>query len=231
MSISSQNGPVAFTISALPQVLSITFPFNLASDLGVSDGATILQLGSDYTLTSGGGYNNLQQLQTGSITVVSGGSGNVQVGDVITVYRAIPFTQTTSFMSTGLLTPAMTETAFDKLTTIDDQLLQNFYFPFPPAGAIFSTTLGSQTLSGTPNIIVLGWITAMTGGTRTSIDSLNVVGIPTLQLPLIIMVVIGGFAFRWQLRPMQTGDPSASVPYVAIVPLVNPNSLIWALVG
>jgi hypothetical protein len=33
------------------------------------------------------------------------------------------------------------------------------------------------------------------------------------------------------LRPMQVGDPSASVAYVAIVPVVNPNSLIWVLVG
>jgi hypothetical protein len=231
MSISSTQGPVTYFISALPAYLTVTFPFNLAADLGVSDGATILTLGSDYTLVSGGGYNGANQLQTGIIEVVTGGAGNVQPGDVITIYRNISPVQTTSFSSTGLLTPLMIETDDDKLTTLVQQLKTNNYNPFPPAGAIFSTSAGSQTLSGSTEMIVLGWITAQTGGIRTSIDSLNVVGIPTLQLPLCIMVMIGGFKFIWMLRPMQVGDPSASVAYVAIVPVVNPNSLIWVLVG
>ena len=231
MSISSTQGPVAYTVTSLPQTLTVTFPFNVAADLGVTDGAVLCLLGGDYTVT-GGGYNASNQLQTGSITIVSDvspGAANIQIGDVITIYRSISPVQTTTFASTGLLTPLMIEAGLDKLTTLDQEFTDTYYNPFPPAGAIFSTTLGSQTLSGTPNIIFLGWITAMTGGTRTSIDSLNVVGIPTLQLPLVIMVSIGGFGFRWLLRPMQTGDPSVSTPYVAIVPLVNPNSLIWAI--
>ena len=233
MSISSTQGPIAYTVTALPQVLAVTFPFNAAADLGVTDGATPCLLGGDYTV-SGGGYNAANQLQTGSITIVSdssAGAANIQIGDVITIYRNISPVQTTSFSSTGLLTPLMIETDDDKLTTLVQQLKTNNYNPFPPAGAIFSTSAGSQTLSGSTEMIVLGWITAQTGGIRTSIDSLNVVGIPTLQLPLCIMVMIGGFKFIWMLRPMQVGDPSASVPYVAIVPVVNPNSLIWVLVG
>ena len=115
MSISSTQGPVAYTITALPQTLSVLFPFNLPGDLGVSDGAVKLQLGSDYTVT-GGGYNSSNQLQTGSIVVVSGGAGNVQVGDVVTIYRNIPATQTTTFLSTGLLTPVMIESDYDEFT-------------------------------------------------------------------------------------------------------------------
>ena len=233
MSISSTQGPIYYTVTVLPATLTVTFPFNVAADLGVTDGANPCLLGGDYTV-AGGGYNAANQLQTGSITIVSDtspGAADIQIGDVITIYRNISPTQTTSFISTGLLTPLMIEQDDDKLTTLIQQVRTNNYNPFPPAGAIFSTSSGSQTLSGSTEIIVLGWITAQTGGIRTSIDSLNVVGIPTLQLPLVIMVIIGGFKFLWQLRPMITGDPSSSVAYAFVVPLVNPNSLIWQLIG
>ena len=229
MSISSTQGPVAYNITALPQVLTVTFPFNLPSDLGVSDGAVNLSLGGDYTVT-GGGYNSANQLQTGSITVISGGSGNVQAGDVVTIYRNILPVQLTSFLSTGLLTPLMIESDDDKLTTLIQQLQQAFYSPFPPSGGIFGSSMGPVIISGTTNINMLGWITAQTGGIKTSIDSLNVVNIPTLALPLSIAVTIGGFMSIWNLRPMQVGDPSASVAYSFVVPITNPTQLIWALV-
>jgi hypothetical protein len=229
LSISSTQGPVAYSINALPQVLTVTFPFNLPSDLGVSDGAVKLSLGGDYTVT-GGGYNSANQLQTGSITVISGGSGNVQAGDVVTIYRNILPVQLTSFLSTGLLTPLMIESDDDKLTTLIQQLQQAFYSPFPPSGGIFGSSMGPVIISGTTNINMLGWITAQTGGIKTSIDSLNVVNIPTLALPLSIAVTIGGFMSIWNLRPMQVGDPSASVAYSFVVPITNPTQLIWALV-
>ena len=229
MSISSTQGPVAYNIIALPQVLAVPFPFNLPSDLGVSDGAVKLLLGSDYTVT-GGGYNSSNQLQTGSIKVLAGGAGNVQNGDVVTIYRNIPATQTTTFSSTGLLTPLMIESDDDKLTTLIQQLQQAFYNPFPPSGGIFGSSMGPLIISGTTNINMLGWITAQTGGIKTSIDSLNVVGIPTIALPLTIGVTIGGFLSFWNLRPMQVGDPNASVAYSFVVPITNPNGLIWALV-
>src|ERR1022692_2030942 len=233
MSISSTVGPVSYTVTILPQTLTVTFPFNLSTDLGVSDGAVLCLLGGDYTVT-GGGYNGANQLQTGSITIVSDsspGSANIQVGDLITIYRNIPVTQTTTFASTGLQTPLMIEQDDDKLTTLIDQLNQNYYNPFPPAAAL----VNANTLSGSATPIYLGWITAQTGGIKTSIDSLNVVGIPTSKLPLILQTTIsysgGGFALQnWMLRQMQTGDPSASVTGAFIVPVVNPNALIWQAV-
>jgi hypothetical protein len=210
MSISSTQGPITFTITSLPYVATITFPFNVAADVGVADGAVILTLGSDYTIT-GGGYNGANQLQTGDISIVSGGAGNVQIGDVVTIYRNISPVQTTTFASTGLQTPLMIESGLDKLTTIAQEIEDTYYLPFPPAGAIFTTSSGTQTLSGTPNTIFLGWIQAQTGGTKVSVDSLNVVSIPTLQLPLVIAISIADDYELWKLRPMQTGDPSVSV--------------------
>jgi hypothetical protein len=98
-----------------------------------------------------------------------------------------------------------------------------------------STSLGTQVISGTTGPIYLGWITAQTGGIKTSIDSLNVTGITTLQLPLILQTTIsysgGGYVLQnWMLRPMQIGDPSSSVAGAFIVPVVNPNSLIFQAV-
>lgn len=231
MSVSSTQGPVAYTVTALPQTFTVPFPFNVPADLGVADGANLCLLGGDYTV-SGGGYNGANQLQTGSITIVSDsspGAANIQIGDVITIYRNISPVQTTTFASTGLLTPLMIEAGLDKLTTLDQEIQNTYYNPFPPSGAIFTAASGTLTLSGTTNIIFLGWITAATGGIRTSIDSLNVTDIPTMSLPLVIMVAIGGFGYRWMLRPQQVGDPNVSTPYVCVIPLVNPNNLIWVL--
>jgi hypothetical protein len=232
MSVSSTLARVQYTVTQIPQSLGVTFPFNQPADLAVYDGANTCILGGDYTV-SGGGYNTLNQLQTGAINIVSDtspGAANIQIGDVITIIRGILPVQLTTFTSTGLLTPLMIEADDDKLTTLIQQLLLSYYNPFPTAGAIIQTSLGAQIISGTTNFINLGWITAQTGGIRTSIDSLNVVGIPTIALPLVISVIIGGFMSIWQLRPMQIGDPSSSIPYSFVVPLVNPNSLIWTLV-
>lgn len=231
MSVSSTVNRVQYTITALPQVLTVTFPFYQLADLGVSDGATILTSGSDYTLTSGGGYNASNQLQTGTITVVSGGAGNVQVGDVVTIYRNISPTQTTSFSSTGLQTPLMIEQDDDKLTTLVQQLLLNYYNPFPVSGAIFAAASGSVTISGSTNAVWLGWITADTGGTVGCIDALNVTGIATISLPLTIAVSIGDDLEFWKLRPMAVGDPNSSLTGAYIVPVTNPNSLIWVRTG
>src|ERR1700744_4197486 len=72
-----KTGP--FLITSLPQTIATGFPFVSGSellvlDLGPSSGphdpATVLTLGSDYTVT-GGNYNTSNQMQTGSIVVVS----------------------------------------------------------------------------------------------------------------------------------------------------------------
>jgi len=238
MSVSQNLSRAQYTVTVLPQVLAVTFPFNTAADLAVVDGATTCLLGGDWTVTSGGGYNASNQLQTGQITIVSDsspGAANIQIGDIITIYRNTTPVQLTTFASTGLLTPLMIEADDDKLTTLIQQLLLNYYNPFPVAGAVMQTSLGSQIISGTTSPIYLGWITAQTGGIRTSIDSLNVTGISMVQLPLILQTTIsysgGGFALQnWMLRPMIVGDPSSSVTGAFIVPVTNPNSLIWQAV-
>ena len=126
----------------------------------------------------------------------------------------------------------MIEQGDDKLTCLIQQDGIGEANPFPVAGAIMSTSLGSQVISGTTGPIYLGWITAETGGIKTSIDSLNVTSITTIQLPLLLYVTIsymgGGYVEEhWMLRPMQIGDPSSSVAGAFIVPITNPNSLIW----
>ena len=103
MSVTSTLARSQFTVTVLPATVAIPFPFNLSTDIAVVDGAVTCLLGGDYTV-SGGGYNAANQLQTGTITIVSDaspGAANIQIGDVITIYRNIPATQTTSFTSTG----------------------------------------------------------------------------------------------------------------------------------
>lgn len=217
MSITNTISSAQFTVTTLPETFSLTFPFIQPADLGVADGANILEIASDYTVT-GGGYNSANQMQSGSITVASGGANNVAIGDVITVFRSVSPTQTTSFVSTGLQTPLMIEQDDDKLTTLAQELLGVVYQPFPP-------------IAGAPQLLTLGWITATTGGIRTSVDSLNVSGIPTFELPLFISISISDDFEIWKLRPMKVGDPSVSVPGAFIVPVTNPGSLIWVRVG
>lgn len=197
--------------------MTVTFPFILPGDIAVSDGAVLGTLGSDYTV-SGGGYNGSNQMQTGSITVTAGQDGGFVIGDTITIYRSLAPTQTTNFTTTGILTPIMTEQDDDKLTCLVQELLGSQFNPFPP-------------IEGAPNLLTLGWITADSGGIKTSIDSLNVTGIPANELPLFIAVSIADDLEIWKLRPMQVGDPSATTLPGFVVPVTNPNSLIWVLVS
>ena len=137
-SITSQTdktGP--FLITGLPQVIPVGFPFQQGSDLVVldegssavpRDPATLLLLGSDYTVT-GGGYNGTptpNQMQVGSISVVATGAGLVLANDQIVIMRGVPVNQTTSLGATGPLTIGLIEQALDKLTTIDQQLTEDF---------------------------------------------------------------------------------------------------------
>ena len=129
MSVASTTARFAVTITSLPQTVPV-FAFNAAADLILYDGGTtnstnnpahVLVLGSDYTVT-GGGYNALNQLQTGNVVIVGTGSNAVQIGDVITVLRNIALTQSTTFASTGLQTPLMIEADDDRLTTVAQEL-------------------------------------------------------------------------------------------------------------
>lgn len=130
--ITSQTNRVGpYTISALPAALSVTFPFQASSELLVlnlgasgteNDPATVLTLNSDYTV-SGGGYNSTTNMQSGTVTVVSGGANAVEVGDYIVILRNVPVNQATSLTS-GILTAAAVEKALDKQATLSQQLTE-----------------------------------------------------------------------------------------------------------
>lgn len=125
-----RSGP--FTIAALPQTIPTAIYFQQGSDLLVldmgttgspNDPAISLTLGSDYTVTSGG-YNTANQMQTGSITVVSTGSHSVAVGHRLVIIRNAPINQTSSFTTTGPLTMQQVEQALDKQATLSQQMNQ-----------------------------------------------------------------------------------------------------------
>lgn len=130
MSVTStvdKTGP--FLITGLPQVIPVGFSFQSSVDLLVldtgssnsRDPATVLVLGSDYTVT-GGGYNSANQMQTGSITLVSTGSDAVLVGDNIVIMRGEAINQPSSFVSTGPLTLELLEQALDRQATLSQQV-------------------------------------------------------------------------------------------------------------
>lgn len=154
MSITSQtarSGP--FLITSLPQVIAVGFPFQQGSDLEVLDAGAVgtgrlppdvLTLGSDYTV-SGGGYNNANEMQTGSITVLSTGTNSVLAGDYIFIQRNVPINQTTSFVSTGPLTMPLVEQALDKQATISQELAEQIAETVLPGDVTNSTVTADGT--------------------------------------------------------------------------------------
>lgn len=161
MSVSSQiarSGP--FLLTALPQVIPVGFQFQLSTDLVLfliragstpTDPYPILAINSDYTVT-GGGYNALLDMQSGSVTIKTGGANSVVAGDTIVIMRNVPETQLTSFRSTGLLTSAMIERGMDKLTTIDQELQEVIgrSLRFEPGEMIDGTMLKSARANQVP---------------------------------------------------------------------------------
>ncbi len=126
--MATKSGP--FTITGSPQVIPTGFAFQEATDLLVLDYGTsavthdpalVLVLNSDYTV-SGGGYDSANDMQTGSITVLSTGSNSVAVGDHIVIMRNAPLNQTTALTATGPLTIALIEQALDKMATLTQQV-------------------------------------------------------------------------------------------------------------
>jgi hypothetical protein len=230
MSVTSTTATQTTTYVNTLTPIAISFPFNYTNgipDLVVNDGAITLVYNSDYTI-SGGGYNSANQLQTGTLTWTGTGSHTPIAGDLITIQRNIPFTQTTSFSSTGLLTPLMIEQDDDRLTTIAQEIANNQYSPFP-------------NISGGPQIPCIPWITEETGtpsstGTTTSLNSISVVNITNNYLPLIIATSItyagagDGLQF-WKLR-VNTNN-NVNNPGIYVVPLYQASgqNLIWVRVG
>lgn len=98
--------------------LPVTFVFQNTTDLLVLDSKSsppvTLVLNSDYSVSGGAG-------STGLISIIPGGTNGVQAGDIITILRSVPLTQTTNFSNTGPLTAAMIGQSLDKLTQITQQ--------------------------------------------------------------------------------------------------------------
>jgi len=117
--VSSSTTWAQYTLSSNPQTLVVPFTFQFPADLFVLDSKTSpptqLVLNSDYSVTGGGG-------NTGNVITIPGGTNGVQIGDVITVTRSVPLTQTTTFTNTGPLTAAMIGNGLDKLTMLVQQI-------------------------------------------------------------------------------------------------------------
>src|SRR6201992_2674457 len=130
-SVTSQvdkTGP--FLITSLPQAIPTGFPFVSSSELLVLDTgptsapfdpAKVLTLGSDYTVT-GGNYNSQNQMQTGTVTVLSTGTHSVAANDYIVIMRNVPINQTSSFTTPGPNTAILLEQMGDKLATLSQQV-------------------------------------------------------------------------------------------------------------
>lgn len=115
-----------YTVATLPATLSVTFPFQLSTDLQVVNYGpasspfnppVVMTLNSDYTVT-GGGYNSTYDMQTGSVIVVGSGTHGIAVGNQIVILRNAPENQLVSFNPNGLLTVAMIEEALDKCASL-----------------------------------------------------------------------------------------------------------------
>ncbi len=173
--ISSQvNRTGPYLASSLPATLAVVFPYQQSSDLVVldlgangtgNDPAVILTLNSDYTVT-GGGYNSVNNMQSGNVVVVTGGAHNVQAGDVIVILRNVPVNQLTYFPAGGILTGAMIEKALDKGATISQQLTETTgrALRFEPGETIDGTLLRSARAGKTLGFDANGNISYGTGG-------------------------------------------------------------------
>lgn len=110
---------VQYVLTTNPQTLTVPFVFQNGSDLLVLDSKAsppvTLAQNSDYSVAGGSG-------STGTVVTSPNGSNAVKVGDVITISRRVPLTQTTNFANGGPLTASMIGQAFDKLTEISQQL-------------------------------------------------------------------------------------------------------------
>ena len=201
-SVTSQvdkTGP--FLITGLPQVIPVGFPFQQASDISVldmgststpRDPATTLILGGDYTVT-GGGYNSQNQMQVGSVSVVSTGLGAVAVNDELVILRNLPFNQTTSLIATGPLTITQIEQALDKQATLSQELnelasrslhFENFEFlsgnlPLSGRANSYLTFNSSGAVTFTPNPTTVVVVTGLTVPAISGLRALPVTGLTT----------------------------------------------------
>lgn len=116
-----------YTLTTTSQVLPYANKFLANSHIQVAriedvDGiSTLVPLteASDYSIVGAGDPDG------GSVTMIPGGSGNVQVGDEIVLRRNMSIVQLTSFIENGTTFGAFTtEDAVDRLTMICQMLLE-----------------------------------------------------------------------------------------------------------
>lgn len=141
---------VQYVLSSNPQTLTVPFNFQNGSDLLVLDSKAsppvVLTQNSDYSVSGGNG-------STGNVSTIAGGAHAVQVGDVITISRSVPLTQTTNFFNGGPLTASMIGQSFDKITSIAQQLnlvgARSLQFqPDETLGGVMPLTLRKSTVIG-----------------------------------------------------------------------------------
>ena len=134
--VSTQDVSLPYVLTGLsptnPVYVTSGIPFQQASDILVVDvgqssaprsPADVLVLGSDYTV-SGGGYNTTNQMQVGTLRVVTNSaSKNVIAGDTIYVLHNSPANQLSVFANSGYLTASMIEQGLDKSALLAQQAL------------------------------------------------------------------------------------------------------------
>ncbi len=116
MAVSTASNQTSVVLTSTTQAIPISFPFFADSDLVVvrTDQATLsdttLAITTHYTVTGGNGA-------TGTVTIINGAA----IGDTITIFRSIPYTQTTELEEGDPLPSAVLEQRLDRLTI---QILQ-----------------------------------------------------------------------------------------------------------
>ena len=126
-------GPYIMTSlsSGNPVYFPSGIPFQQSSDLLLVDvgqssaprsPAVVLSPTGDYTV-AGGGYNTTNQMQTGTIKMVYGGTNAVLANDTIYVIHNSPANQLSVFANSGYLTASMIEQGLDKSAVLAQQAL------------------------------------------------------------------------------------------------------------
>lgn len=116
MSVTSSTASVQYTQASPTQGFSVPFYFLAEADIAVvrtrGGSDTLLTITTDYTVSGAGTLP-----PTGAILMVAG-----LAGDVVTIYRAGPFTQTYDFTANGPFPAATMTQKVDYLTMLCQQL-------------------------------------------------------------------------------------------------------------
>ena len=188
----NQTTKQTFTVTAYNTPVNTTFPFVSASNLVVYDSSVnyavdppnTLVLNSDYQVT-GGGYDSLNNMLTGAITVLSGGANNVQINDQLVVMRNVSPVQQTSALQ-GVMTPSAVEAGLDYQMMLIQQLLeaQSRALSFEADEFLSGTLPRNQRIGGTggtglyQTYSAAGAPTFSTGGTTAQSLSVLISGTP-----------------------------------------------------